>query len=210
MIHMSVDPRARPELLRGHNDELGPVINFACDIVWQSAISERNERTPFKDVNLGVFINAAGSGGGGSSAGHTAHNDDSVGLGRCFHLDSAVKQEAELQFEVLFQGIFASSNASPQKPVKPANSRPLPTPSGMMAKNLLIVRASNPPRAERKPTVICTWRMSGKTRLWPRFTGSPASIQAWVPPSTRTQPWTPAHSNFSMARRARPPDWQST
>src|SRR5208282_3043419 len=115
-------------------------------------------------MNLGVFINAAGLGGGGSSAGHAAHNDDSVGLG-CFHLDSVVQQEAELQLEVLFQGIFASSSASPQKPLKPAKSRPLPTTSGMMAKSLSTVRASNAPTAPRKPTVICTWRMSGKIRL---------------------------------------------
>ena len=56
---------------------------------------------------------SAGFGGGGSSASHTAYDDNSVGLD-CFHLDSVLLQEAELQLEDLFQGIFASTRAIPR------------------------------------------------------------------------------------------------
>ena len=42
-----------------------------------------------------------------------------------------------------------------------------------MAKSGLTASARTAPTAEIRPTMICTWRISGKTLLWPRLDRQP-------------------------------------
>jgi len=73
----------------------------------------------------------------------------------------------------------------PQVPVIPAKRSPQPSKNGTTANQRLTSSVRTEPIADSVPTTIWTWRIKGRTSLFPRLTESPASIHACVPPSTR-------------------------
>jgi hypothetical protein len=76
VIDVSVDARAIPHFLGGHDEQAGAILNFSADEVGQSTVRERDVWSAFEDVDFGVFIHSAGSGSRRCSAGDAADDDD--------------------------------------------------------------------------------------------------------------------------------------
>ena len=84
--HLVVDVRANarafPEFFRCHDDQFGAVVNFAGDEIRQAAVGEGDVGAALEDLDVGIFINPARFGGGGSAPRHAPDDDNAE---RIFH-----------------------------------------------------------------------------------------------------------------------------
>ena len=74
MPHPHIHAEAGEETLRRLERQFGGIIDYAADIIWETAVRIRNIAGSLKDDDIRMFIQPAYSGRSSRSAGHTANN----------------------------------------------------------------------------------------------------------------------------------------
>ena len=81
VIHVSLDPKSHPKALRGHDDQLGAVIDLARDEVGETAVGKGDIGPALKDMDFRFLVRPPCLGCGRSSPGNSADNEDTF----CLH-----------------------------------------------------------------------------------------------------------------------------
>ena len=76
MAHLHVYMEPGEEAFRGLEDQIRPIGNHITDIVWQTTVGIGDIPRALKNYDFCLLIQSANTGGSGSTACHTAHNDN--------------------------------------------------------------------------------------------------------------------------------------
>ena len=76
MAHLHVYMEPGEEAFRGLEGQIRPIGNHITDIVWQTTVGIGDIPRALKNYDFCLLIQSANTGGSGSTACHTAYNDN--------------------------------------------------------------------------------------------------------------------------------------